>query len=33
MAEYNICKREEYLENVKKVIAEFEERISIEVRR
>jgi len=33
MAEYNIWKREENLENVKKVVAEFERRISIEVRR
>ena len=33
MAEYNIQKKEKDLENVKKVIAEFKERISIEVRR
>jgi len=32
-AEYNSWKREEYLENIKKVVAEFEERVNTEVRR
>jgi len=32
MAEYNTWKREENLENVKKVVVEFEERINAEVR-
>ena len=33
MAEYNIQKREEDLENIKKVITEFERRLSAEVRK
>ena len=33
MMEYNIWKREEDLENAKKVVAELEKRLSTEVRR
>jgi len=33
MAEYNSWKKEEGLENIKKVVVEFEERMSIEVRK
>ena len=33
MAEYDIWERKETLENVKKVVAKFEERLSVEVRR
>jgi len=33
MVEYNIWEREEDLENTKKVVAEFEKRLSAEVRR
>jgi len=33
MAEYDIWERKENLENVKKVVAKFEERLSVEVRR
>ena len=33
MAEYDIWEREENLENVKKVVAKFKERLSVEVRR
>ena len=33
MAEYNIWERKEDLENVKEVMAEFEEKLSIEVRK
>ena len=33
MVEYNSWKREEDLENVKEMVAEFEERVNIEVRR
>jgi len=32
MVEYNIWEREEDLENAKEVVAEFERRLSIEVR-
>ena len=33
MAEHNIWEKKEDLENVKEVISEFEEKLSIEVRR
>jgi len=33
MAEYNIWKRKEDLENVKEVVAKFEGKLSVEVRR
>ncbi len=33
MAEYNIWERKEDLENVKEVMAEFEEKLSIKVRK
>ena len=33
MAEYDIWERKQNLENVKKVVAKFEERLSVEVRR
>ena len=33
MAEYDIWERKENLENVKKVVVKFEERLSVEVRR
>jgi len=33
MAEYNIWEKKEDLENVKEVMAEFEEKLSIEVRK
>ena len=33
MAEYDIWERKENLENVKKVVAKFKERLSVEVRR
>jgi len=33
IVEYNIWKREEDLENVKKIVTEFERRLNIKVRR
>jgi len=33
MAEYNIWEKKEDLENVKEVMAEFEEKLSVEVRK